>query len=409
MTRWDQPGPRQTDKSALRVLVLTSRTGGGHDARAEAFRAWTERLYGATVEVRVEHALENAGPWFARGVAFYNAIQRHAPWFHHLYYNLGEVFGALQGHRLRTGLSYYDALLEEFRPEVILSLHSMLNRGHFAHARQRLGATITCVTYCGEFSGGYGFSRHWVAPDVDLYLGRTEEAVRAARDLGLPAEKGACLGQLLKPAFYEPPMDDRQKRDYLRHDLGLEPDCFTLLLATGGAAAQNHAALLRRLRPLADRLQVIALCGHRVPARRRLEAWRQAYPGFRLKILPFSDEMDRLLQVASAVVTRPGTTTCAEALNLGCPILFVRSGGTMPQERCTLRYFGDLGLAADFRAPAQLAGIVGTWLERPLDYQRYRQRFLAFRPRDEPEAVIRAILGRPQDESAGLRQGDQAP
>jgi processive 1,2-diacylglycerol beta-glucosyltransferase len=391
----------------MTVLVLTSRTGGGHDVRAEAFRDWVARLYGAAVEVRIDHALENASPWNARGVAFYNAIQRHAPWFHHLYYNIGEIFGAVQRDEVH---SYYDSLLHAVRPDVILSVHSMLNQGHFAYAKGRLGPTVFCATYCGEFSGGYGFSRHWVAPAVDLFLGRTEEALRAAQDLGLPAEKGRCLGQLLKPAFYDRPMDGAQRSVYLRDHLGLEPDRFTLLLATGGAAAQDHEVLLQQLLPLSERLQVISLCGRSVPARReRLETWRQAHPALRLIVLPFSEEMDRLLQVTSVVVTRPGTTTSAEALRLGCPIIFNRIGGTMPQELCTLRYFRARGLANEIRSAARLARILETWLNRPLEYRRYRGRFRALRPKDDPEALIRAIIGpRLSAVGVGPRQGSQA-
>ena len=393
----------------MKVLVLTSRTGGGHDARAKAFYDWVERLYGAAVEVRIDHALENASPWNARGVAFYNAIQRYAPWFHHLYYSIGEIFGAVQRDEVQVGRSYYDSLLQEFQPDVILSVHNMLNRGHFAYAKRRLGPTVFCATYCGEFSGGYGFSRHWVAPEVDLFLGRTEEALRAAQDLGLPAQKGRCLGQLLKPAFYDRPLNGAQRSAYLHDSLGLEPDRFTLLLATGGAAAQNHQVLLRQLLPLSDRLQVIALCGRSVPARERLETWRREHSEFNLTILPFSQEMDRLLQIASAVVTRPGTTTSAEALRLGCPIIFNRIGGTMPQELCTLRYFRARGLAIEIRSTARLRRIFRTWLDRPLEYRRHRERFRALRPRDDPEALIRAVIGpRLSGVDVRPRQSDQA-
>lgn len=392
MTPRDGIGPGRVEPRALRVLVLTSGTGGGHDARAEAFRQWVAHLYGSTVEVRIEHALENASPWNARGVAFYNAIQRHAPWFHHLYYNLGEAFGSLQGPEIRVGLAYYDALLREFRPDVIVSVHSMLNRGHFAHAKRRLGGAVFCVTYCGEFSGDYGFSRHWVAPEADLFLGRTEGTLGAARDLGLPARKGRCLGQLLRPAFYQPPMDALERSAYLKEELGLEPDRFTVLLATGGASAQNHTALLRQLLASARRLQAIALCGRSGRARARLEAWRRRHHGLALAVLPFSEDMHRLLQVASAVVTRPGTTTCAEALRLGCPIVFNRIGGTMPQEYCTLRHFRALGIAVEMRSAAQLGRILATWLDRPLEYRRHRARLRALRPRDDPEALIRAVI-----------------
>ncbi|MFQ5784511.1 MAG: glycosyltransferase [Alphaproteobacteria bacterium] len=377
----------------MRVLVLTSSTGGGHDARAEAFRDWVERLHGSTVEVRIDHTLENSSPWFARGVAVYNAIQRRAPWFHHLYYNMGEVFGAFQRGEVRVGLPYYDSLLQEFQPDVVLSVHSMLNRGYFRYAKWRLAKPVFCVTYCGEFSGGYGFSRNWVAREVDFFLGRTEETLQAARQLGLPADKGKCLGHFLKPALYEPPMDTVQEVAYLRDRLDLDPGRFTLLLATGGAAAQNHIALLRQLLPFSERLQAIALCGRSVETRERLEAWQRRHPELGLAILPFSLEMDSLLQVASAVVTRPGTTTSAEALRLGCPILFNRIGGTMPQENCTLRYFEARNLAVSVRSPVELGRVLRAWLDRPLEYHRYRERFRGATTPDEPEALVQAILG----------------
>ena len=160
---------------------------------------------------------------------------------------------------------------------------------------------------------------------------------------------------------------------------------------------------------MSDRLQVIALCGRSVPARERLEAWRQAHPALRLTILPFSQEMDRLLQIASAVVTRPGTTTSAEALRLGCPIIFNHIGGTMPQELCTLRYFRARGLAIEIRSTARLGRILRTWIDRPLEYRRHCERFRALRPRDDPEALIRAIIGSQHSAAEVVpQQSDQA-
>ena len=46
-------------KEPLRILVLTSRTGGGHDARADAFEAWCGQLYDGDVEVRIERRAES--------------------------------------------------------------------------------------------------------------------------------------------------------------------------------------------------------------------------------------------------------------------------------------------------------------------------------------------------------------
>ena len=375
-----------------KVLVLTSRTGGGHDARAEAFRDWVSKVYGSAVEVRIDHTLEDSSKWNRLGVELYNVIHRYNPFCHHIYYHIGEFFGLFQHRKVSVGLPYYDQLIREYQPDVIFSVHSMLNRGYFRHAKSCLTKPVFCVTYCGEFRGSYGFSRNWVARDVDLFLGRTQKTLEAATNLGLPPGKGQCWGHLLKPVFYEPPLGDREREEYLQKELGLELGRFTLLLATGGAGAQNHEKLLRHVLSLQERIQVIALCGRNDKVRHALELWQRAHPDFKIAVLPYSREMHRLLQVSSAVVTRPGTTTSAEALQLGCPILFNRFGGTMPQESCTLRYFQALDLAPHVLSPDDLEPRLRAWLDRPEDYERFRARFLAARTEDEPASLVRAIV-----------------
>ena len=53
--------------SKVRILVLTSSTGGGHDARAEAFAEWCFRLYRHDVDVRIEQMLEKSSVLQPRG------------------------------------------------------------------------------------------------------------------------------------------------------------------------------------------------------------------------------------------------------------------------------------------------------------------------------------------------------
>ena len=66
--------------SKVRILILTSSTGGGHDARAEAFAEWCFQLYRHQVDVRIEQMLEKSSVINRAGVGFYNKIQKAAPW-----------------------------------------------------------------------------------------------------------------------------------------------------------------------------------------------------------------------------------------------------------------------------------------------------------------------------------------
>jgi processive 1,2-diacylglycerol beta-glucosyltransferase len=77
--------------SKIRILVLTSSTGGGHDARAEAFADWCFQLYKHDVDVRIEQMLEKSSVINRAGVNFYNKIQASAPWVHKAFYAVVEL------------------------------------------------------------------------------------------------------------------------------------------------------------------------------------------------------------------------------------------------------------------------------------------------------------------------------
>jgi processive 1,2-diacylglycerol beta-glucosyltransferase len=248
--------------SPLRILVLTSSTGGGHDARAHAFAHWVKHLYGWSVDVRIESMLEDSSPIARFGVHFYNFIQKHAPWLHHPYYLLVEMLAIVNRRKVGLGRRYYRQVVENIRPHLVFSVHDCLNRGYFQDAREILGAGfVRCATFCSEFSGGYGYSKNWIEPTVDLYLSRTETAANYAVKLGLDPAKIRVRGHLMDPRLIHERLSPDDCREYLVTNLGLRTDRFTVFLATGGTGANNHLKLLPVLAEFAATHQVIVVCG----------------------------------------------------------------------------------------------------------------------------------------------------
>ena len=181
--------------SKLRILVLTSSTGGGHDARAEAFAEWCFQLYRHDIDVRIEQMLEKSSVVNRTGVQLYNQIQRSAPWIHKLFFALVELLSYINRSSVRLGGHFYAEVLRSYKPHLVFSVHDCLNRGYFQLARKTLGAAkVRCATYCGEFSGGWGYSRNWIEPSVDLYISRTPTARDYAVKCGIPAEKARVRG-----------------------------------------------------------------------------------------------------------------------------------------------------------------------------------------------------------------------
>jgi processive 1,2-diacylglycerol beta-glucosyltransferase len=387
----------------LRILVLTSSTGGGHDARAEAFAEWCFLLYRHQVDVRIEQMLEKSSVVNRTGVNLYNWIQRSAPWLHKLFYAVVELLSYINHHGVRLGGRYYLEVLREYQPHLVFSVHDCLNRGYFQAARETLGGDrVRCATYCGEFSGGWGYSRNWIEPSADLYVSRTPTARDYAVKCGIPAERARVRGHLMLPRSHLENLSPAGRRAFRRERLGLDPDRFTVFLATGGNGANNHRDLLPALLRHADRLQAILICGRDKETYNELVHWRATHPEFTCHIEGYSEIVHLLMQVSDAIVTRGGTTTCAKALHFQCPIIFNAFGGIMPQEELTWKFFRNGAASEKIEDTADFARLIDAWMTDPAAYAKVRENFLRLRYEEDPTVLIDELVAL-GNEVAGVR------
>lgn len=380
--------------SKLRILVLTSSTGGGHDARAEAFAEWCFQLYRHDVDVRIEQMLEKSSVVNRTGVNLYNRIQRLAPWIHKIFYAAIEVLSWLNRSDVTFGAGYYLKVLREYRPHLVFSVHDCLNRGYFQLARQTLGAEqVRCATYCGEFSGGWGYSRNWIEPSVDLYFSRTPTARDYAVKKGIDEKKARVRGYLMQPRAHLEVLSPVDRRVFQAKRLGLNPDKFTVFLATGGNGANNHFELLPALLRHADRVQAIMICGKNKETYHELVHWRALHPEFDCYLDGYSEVVHLLMQASDAIVTRGGTTTCAKALHFKCPIIFNAFGGIMPQEELTWKFFRNGAASEKIENADDFGRLIDRWMADPPAYAKARETFLQLRYEEDPTLLIEELVG----------------
>ena len=191
--------------------------------RARAFQEWAQAEPSLEISAQLHRPLEKSHELYAFGVWLYNWIQRTAPFLHHAYFNFLEVVPIVRTGK-PLGAAKYRKVLEELQPDVLLSVHDSLNHGFFEYAREVLGHDrVKCVTYCGELSGGYGFSRHWVNPSADLFIGAVPETCEAAVRLGMAPERTQVGGFLLRRFFYDPPEDDGRARGIHPREVAARP------------------------------------------------------------------------------------------------------------------------------------------------------------------------------------------
>jgi processive 1,2-diacylglycerol beta-glucosyltransferase len=373
--------------------------------RARAFQEWAQADPRLGVSAQLHRPLENSHGLYAFGVWLYNWIQRTAPFLHHIYFNFLEVVPVVRTSK-PLGAEKYRKILEELQPDVLLSVHDSLNHGFFEYARVVLGEDrVKCVTYCGELSGGYGFSRHWVNPSADLFIGAVPETCDAAVRWGMARERTQVGGFLLRRFFYDPPGDDAGRAAFYRDVLGLDPNEFTLLLSASSRGAHNHVRFLEALQQQRVDVPVVLLCGKSQITESEVSAWAKVNPRARVRLLPHNTNVSQLMRSVSAIVARPGTGTTSEAILSGCPLLLNCLGGIMPQERITVKFCRNHGAAQLVRSPMELAGIVAEWKKRPELPAAIRQAMKSACPPSHPSDIVRTIaaLGVRDDSTAAVR------
>ena len=376
-----------TNTFVMRLLLLTASTGGGHDMRARSFAQWAQRDPQGT-EVVVHQTLESTAGLYRFGVGLYNWIQRTAPRLHHLYFNWLEIFRPCGDARRLVGRETFASALRAAAPDAVISVHGSLNHGFFEVVREVLGPRVPRITYCGELFGGYGFSKNWVNPKADLFIGAVPEICDAARALGMPESRIWCGGFMLNPDFYEADHGPDARDLFLRETLGLDPVRPTLLLSTGAVGANNHADFVRALESAGLPLQVLAVCGRNTVARTSLATLARSLRQVKLTPLGYRDDMRRIMQSVTAIVARPGTGTTSEAVMAGCPILFNGIGGVMPQEGITLKWAKLHGLGALIRKATDLVPLARALVEQTDWAKDQRAKLSAVLPQQSPLAIL---------------------
>jgi processive 1,2-diacylglycerol beta-glucosyltransferase len=373
----------------MRVLILTSSTGGGHNTRAKAFAAWAKKEADLNLEVIIHQTLENTHGLYHLGVELYNWIQRTAPVLHHIYFNFLEHAALFKKQDKLLGVSKFREVLREHQPDIILSVHGSLNHGFFEVARETLHTRPPrCVTYCGELFGGYGFSRHWVNPHADLFIGAVPETAAMARRLDMPEDRTTVGGFLLDPSFSAPRLGELEKKDILAEQFDLDPYRPTLLLTN------NHLTLLNTLKNSGLRPQIIAICGKSTPMWQSLSAWAAGNPSIPLRPIYFTRQIAELLQCVTAVIARPGTGTTSEAILSHCPILFNGLGGIMPQERITVKFAAQHGFAHVIRRPEDFPKLLRPLLDSPDMLTDIRRNMAQAFPVGTPRQILESVIGR---------------
>lgn len=342
----------------MKVVVTHVPAGSGHEqaAGAVAFSLSTLAPEVSVVLLNALDGMDGAYQWtFTRGYlgmvnrwpAVWGAAYGLADWkpLRRLAQTLHRISNAWHGRA-------FESILLSHRPDVIVGTHFFpMEVAGFLKRSGRLSARlITVVT---------DFLPHsvWVAPGIDRYVVASASTKEDLARRGVPESRIQVLGIPIDPRFGQP-----SERRALAGKLGLDPERFTVLVASGGFGTGPVFDLVRSLNRVREPMQVLVVSGKNPDLFQRLEKMRSSFP-HTMKVYGFVSNMHELMSVSDIMVSKPGGLSCAEAMAEGLPLLLVAA---IPgQESRNARIMVRMGTALEVPQPRRLPSLIEELRSQP--------------------------------------------
>lgn len=367
-----------------RVLILSEGFGAGHTQAAYALAVSLEKRC-TNIETRV----------LELGTFLHPTI---APWIFQAYKKTltasPKLYGRLYRSQYKKSLNrltqlalhriFYAQTAEIIRnwaPQAIVCTHPFPSV--VVSRLKRAGLAIPLCTVITD----YDVHGTWVSREVNKYMVSTEDVKNKLLGRGIAAAQVEITGIPVHPSFREAHDKAKIRQQF---QLAAMP---TVLVMGGGWGLIGGDSLSEHLVTWRDRVQFIFCLGNNAKILAKLAADdRYQHPNIRL--LGFTPDIDKLMEVSDLLVTKPGGMTCSEGLAKSIPMLFY---DPIPgQEEENVLYFTEQGFGEPIRSADTIANWLTMLVSRYTDVQarrvwNYRQRMNM--PSADCSEVILRVLG----------------
>jgi UDP-N-acetylglucosamine:LPS N-acetylglucosamine transferase len=353
-------------RSSPKVLIISSDTGGGHRSAAQALAVGVQKFWhGESVAVRIMRAVEESHHITEKLVNVYNwTLRNKQSWMKYLYWAVNRFRPETREFFHRRCMVYLRDSFEKWCPHIVISVHP-LTQHIFGRILRELKMTdqIPLVTVVTDPC--YGFWKGWACDDVSLYLVANLDAKRQLLDYGVPEEKIKISGLPLDPKFREVNEVDAQSA---RKAFGLDPEKFTVFVNAGWVGGGNIPLIFRELIKGELDVQAIFLAGKNDKLRSEAEELAKSAK-FPVKVIGYSDEIEKLMHSANVMVSKLGGLTTFEALACRLPIIADATTPPMPQEAGTVRLLASEGAGLLLERPADIVPMIRSLVQ---DTEKYK-------------------------------------
>ena len=326
-----------------KILILTSKTGGGHISLAESLRDLLIQNGQAEGEdTKIACPPENITLLDPQPGFFhwhYRLVSRYALWLWAAEFQFFDTPGrSLLAHHVFTRLvrRQLHRLLDELRPGLIITTYPFLSY-EVSRVLEQRASRVPLVML---FSDANGVHAAWLSERRAATFAPTRETYEQALAAGFAPERLHLVGWPVRAQFSRPRLFTGEARAETLSRLGLDPSRFTVFLQGGGEGAARFSrtidTVLASGESDGDAAQVILATGTN---RALLARYKDAR---NLAALSFTSEIAPFMAAADVIMGKAGPNMLFEAVTLGKP--FIATAYIPGQEQANLPFIQRHGL-----------------------------------------------------------------
>lgn len=343
------------------LLLYITRHSGHH--RATRAIAQTIQHHNPSAHIVCVDAFRYTTPFVHWAISrSYLSLIKHQPDVWEYLYDNPAIHRRVQ--HFRSLLHRYHAaklsrLLDTVQPDVIACTQAY-PCGIVADFKKRRGLRTPLVGILTDHAPHL----YWFHDTVDVYVVPSEQVKQRFLTRGVDPSRVRVLGIPIDPTFLEP-----TDREAVARDVGLDPAKPVILLMGGGSGFGRLRDILLSLDTLPYPCQYVVLAG----SNRALLAWCHTQR-FRHRVLGlgYREDVARLMDLATLLISKPGGLTTSEALAKGLPLVIVNP---IPgQEAYNARFLLSQSAAVQAESPETVRQTVRDLLENPQRLAELRRR-----------------------------------
>jgi len=272
-------------------------------------------------------------------------------------------------------------VIRQLRPDTIVCTHPFPNA--VISRLKRSGLNIPLCTVITD----YDAHGTWINREVNKYFVSTPDVREKLLNRGIPSDAIEVTGIPVHPNFWE-----HHNREELRTLFGLKA-MPTVLIMGGGWGLIHKEEFLQYLVRWREQIQLIICLGNNEKALHLLSG-DERFNHENIKLLGFTREIDKWMDVSDLLITKPGGMTCTEGLAKGIPMLFYKP---IPgQEEENLQYFAQHGFGEQIKSAETIDHWFKLLVDRYPEVQKRRaylhEQANGYRPSDCTNAIMEIVM-----------------